>query len=122
MGQQQQQHQHQHQQQPQRRAAMGSRLLVLLLAGAAAIATTEAFVVVNPTSTAQRRPLLPQGRLPLKQQAPALRPSRGQVLSMVSPAELWQAYLGLIDTHPLITKVNTEYSKGPIDPISSLGC
>lgn len=31
---------------------------------------------------------------------------RGRAVSMLSPGELWQGYMGLIDTHPLITKVS----------------
>jgi len=113
--------QQQRQGQRQRRAIMtmaaGGRsstpiFLVLL---AALVGTSKAFVVAPSTRPLQQ--LRSKAAASSSWSPPSLQHQgrgrgRGRAMSMLSPVEVWQGYLGLIDTHPLITKVNTYIHTG----------
>lgn len=93
------------------------RPVLLLLAGAAI--GSQAFLA--PSRPLQLRAAqapaakLGGGRTPA---APAARRQQG-VAAMVSPSELWQGYMGLIDTYPLATKCATSAVIVPLGDLSA---
>ena len=92
-------------------------IFLVLLAGAALVGTSKAFVVAPSTRPLQQ--LRSKAAASSSWSPPSLQHQgrgrgrgRGRAMSMLSPVEVWQGYLGLIDTHPLITKVNTYIHTG----------
>lgn len=104
-----------------------SRLPALLLLLAGAAIGCQAFLVA-PSRPLQLLTPLQQGaklrsssgrtpKTPLPQQ---VQQRRGQGLAaMVSPSELWQGYMGLIDTYPLATKCATSAVIVPLGDLSA---
>lgn len=107
-----------------------SRLPALLLLLAGAAIGSQAFLVA-PSRPLQLRAPLQQGAgaklgssssgrtpmAPLPQQA---QRRRGQgAAAMVDPSELWQGYMGLIDTYPLATKCATSAVIVPLGDLSA---
>lgn len=108
-----------------------SRLPALLLLLAGAAIGSQAFLAA-PSRPLQLRAPLQQGAggklgsssssgrtptAPLPQQA---QRRRGQgAAAMVSPSELWQGYMGLIDTYPLATKCATSAVIVPLGDLSA---